>query len=353
VEAESDGIMEATDTEHGHHEHGDHEHGDHERGGHGHTHGSVDPSISTSERGIWAVKWAFIGLFLTATLQLFVVFLSHSVALLADTIHNFGDAGTAIPLGIAFLFAKRAATRRFTYGFGRVEDLAGLAVVLTIFASAGVAFYQVIHRLLHPHTVTHLGAIVFASIIGFLGNELVAVFRIRVGREIGSAALIADGYHARTDGWTSLAVLAGAIGVYFGFPKADPIIGLLITVAILGIVWQSVKLVFSRMLDGVEPDVLDDVRHSAAHVDGVNGVSDVRARWIGHTLRAEVSITVDPNLTVKEGHDLAKHVQHQMEEHLKFLSGVTIHVDPSTEAGEKYHNIEGHAEEAILATGVM
>src|SRR6476661_787723 len=198
----------------------------------GHRHGGVDPSILAHERGLWAVKWGFIGLFLTATLQLIVVFLSHSVALLADTIHNFGDAGTAIPLGIAFLFAKKAATRRFTYGFGRVEDLAGLAVVITIFVSAAVAFYQAIHRLLNPHTVTHLGAIVFASLIGFLGNELVAVFRIRVGKEIGSAALIADGYHARTDGWTSLAVLAGAGGVWLGYPIADPLVGLVITIAI-------------------------------------------------------------------------------------------------------------------------
>jgi cation diffusion facilitator family transporter len=335
---------------HEHHHGGEHDshdshdasdaHGSH--GAHGHTHGSVDPSISSNERGLWAVKWGFVGLFLTASLQLVVVFLSHSVALLADTIHNFGDAGTAIPLGIAFLFARRAATPRFTYGFGRVEDLAGLAVVLTIFASAGVAFYQAINRLIHPHTVSHIGAIIGASIIGFLGNELVAVFRIRVGKEIGSAALIADGYHARTDGWTSLAVLAGALGVYFGYPKADPIIGLLITVAILGIVWQSVKLVFARMLDGVEPGVLDEVRHSAGHVPGVDGVSDVRARWIGHTLRAEVSITVDPHLTVQEGHDLAKRVEHEMGDDLKFLSGVTIHIDPAGEAGEQCHRAEPH-----------
>jgi cation diffusion facilitator family transporter len=295
------------------------------------------------------VKWGFVGLFLTASVQLVVVFLSHSVALLADTIHNFGDAGTAIPLGIAFLFARQAATRRFTYGFGRVEDLAGLAVVLTIFASAGVAFYQAINRLIHPQTVSHIGAIMGASIVGFLGNELVAVFRIRVGKEIGSAALIADGYHARTDGWTSLAVLAGALGVYFGYPKADPIIGLLITVAILGIVWQSAKLVFARMLDGVEPGVLDEVRHSAGHVPGVDGVFDVRARWIGHTLRAEVSITVDPHLTVQEGHDLAKRVEHEMGDHLKFLSGVTIHVDPATEGGEAYHHLAGYPEEKLPA----
>lgn len=327
-------------------EHGDHGHG---HGGHDHTHGFVDASISSNDRGLWAVKWSFVGLFITALFQLAIVLLSNSIALLADTIHNFGDAATAIPLGIAFLFAKRAATRRFTYGFGRVEDLAGLAVVLTIFGSAAVAFYQAIHRLFHPQPVSHLGAIAVASLIGFLGNELVAIFRIRVGKEIGSAALIADGYHARTDGWTSLAVLAGAIGVYLGYPKADPIVGVAITVAILGIVWQSVKTVFSRMLDGVEPEVLDEVRHAAAHVPGVHGLTDVRARWIGHRLNAELSISVAPGMTVEQGHDLAKEVEHQLRHHLKFLSGATVHVDPASQPGEMYHHVASHTHDGMPA----
>jgi cation diffusion facilitator family transporter len=327
---------------------GDETHG-HAREGHGHTHGFVDPSISSNERGLWAVKWSFIALFVTAAFQLVIVLLSNSIALLADTIHNFGDAATAIPLGIAFLFAKRQPTRRFTYGFGRVEDLAGLAVVLTIFASAAVAFYQAIHRLMNPQPVSHLAAIAAASLIGFLGNELVAVFRITVGKEIGSAALIADGYHARTDGWTSLAVLVGALGVYLGFPKADPIIGLVITVAILGIVWQSVKTVLSRMLDGVEPEVLDAVRHAAEHVPGVRGLTDVRARWVGHRLRAELSITVSPELTVERGHELAKEVEHQLRHHLKFLSGVIVHVDPTQQSGEIYHRVESHSHDGIPA----
>ena len=293
------------------------------------------------------MKWSFVGLFVTASIQLVVVFLSGSVALLADTIHNFGDAATALPLSIAFLFAKRPATRRFTYGFGRVEDLAGLAVVMTIFASAAVACYQAVHRLLHPHAVSHLGAIAVASVIGFLGNEGVAVFRIRVGREIGSAALMADGYHARTDGWTSLAVLLGAIGIYFGYPKADPIIGLLITVAILGIVWQSVKAVFARMLDGVEPAVLDEVSHAVTHVPGVESVSDVRARWIGHRLHAEISVAVAPTLSVLEGHEIAKEVEHQLRHHLAFLDDATVHVDPSTQAGNSHHAVAGHEHDGL------
>lgn len=328
----------ATHSDHsGHPNHSGHA-GSH--GGHGHTHGVVDPSIAGTDEGIWAVKWGFAGLFVTASIQLVIVFLSGSVALLADTIHNFGDASTAIPLGIAFLFARRKPTAQFNYGFGRVEDLAGLAVVLTIFASAAVAFYQSVERLLHPHPVSHVFAIMVASVIGFLGNEGVAVFRIRVGRKIGSAALIADGYHARTDGWTSLAVLVGALGVYFGYPKADPVVGLLITVAILGIVWQSVTLVFTRMLDGVEPETADEIRHAATHVDGVLGVSDVRTRWIGHRLHTEVNITVDPTLSVARGHAIAREVDAELREHLQFLSGVMVHVDPADEAGDQFHDAE-------------
>jgi cation diffusion facilitator family transporter len=329
--------------EHGHvHEsEGAHEHG------HGHTHGVVDPSITSSARGLWAVKWSFIGLLATATVQLIVVTISGSVALLADTIHNFGDAATALPLAIAFLFTRRPTTRRFTYGFGRVEDLAGLAVVLTILASAAVAFYQAIHRLLHPEPVSHLAAIVAASIVGFLGNEAVAVFRIRVGKEIGSAALVADGYHARTDGWTSLAVLVGAVGVYAGFPKADPIVGLLITVAILGIVWQSVKAIFARMLDGVEPEVVDEVTDAATHVSGVLDVTDVRARWIGHRLHAEVNVSVDPRVTVEAGHAIAKEVEHQLRHHLALLDEATVHVDPVTEAGNVFHRVEAHEHDGL------
>ena len=188
----------------------DHRHGHEE---HGHTHGAVDPSVATSERGIWAVKWSFVGLFITALLQVVVVVLSGSVALLSDTIHNFGDAMTAVPLWIAFTLARLGASRRFTFGYGRVEDLAGVIVVLIILFSAVVAGYQAVERLINPQPIELLGAVAAAALVGFVGNEAVAIFRIRVGRQIGSAALVADGYHARTDGWTSLAVLIGATGV--------------------------------------------------------------------------------------------------------------------------------------------
>jgi len=301
------------------------------------SHGSIDPSILTSKKGIRAVKWSFLVLFVTAVFQIIVVILSGSVALLSDTIHNFSDAATAIPLGIAFLFALRKPTRKFTYGFGRVEDMAGVAIVLTILLSAIAAGYESIHRLFHPQRIDHIGAIILASIVGFLGNEVVAFFRIRTGKEIRSAALIADGYHARADGFTSLAVFFGAIGVWLGYSLADPIIGLCITVAILRITWNSVKTVFLRLLDGVESEVIDEIEHAVHHVAGVKEVSDMRVRWIGHRLHVEMSITVEPQLSVVEGHAIAKEVNHELCHHMSYLSKAVIHVDPLGEAGEKYH----------------
>jgi cation diffusion facilitator family transporter len=283
----------------------------------------------------------------TALFQVVIVAISGSVALLADTIHNFGDASTAIPLWIAFMFVRKKPTKRFPYGYGRVEDIAGVLIVLTILFSAIVAGYESIDRLFNPKPVTHLLALVIASIVGFAGNEAVAIFRIRVGKEISSAALIADGYHARVDGWTSLAVLAGAAGVWMGYPIVDPLVGLGITIAILGIVWQSAKAVFTRMLDGVEPEHMDEIRHAAAHVEGVQEISEVRARWLGHRLQAEVNIAVDPKLSVEEGHAISKEVHHQLLHHLSFLSRATIHVDPVGKEGEEHHGISDHTHDGL------
>jgi cation diffusion facilitator family transporter len=274
-----------------------------------------------------------------------IVFLSGSVALLADTIHNFGDATTALPLWLAFTLARRQPSRRFTYGYGRVEDVAGVIIVLTILLSAVVAGYQSVDRLLHPQPVQHLWAVVVASIIGFIGNELVAVFRIRVGKQINSAALVADGYHARVDGLTSLGVLFGAVGVWLGYPLADPIVGLLITIAILGIVRESGKAVLTRLMDGVDPEVIDEIRHAVNHTQGVHDVTDVRVRWLGHRLHAEVNLAVSPKLSVVEGHVIAVEVRHQLLHHLPYLSSVTIHIDPTSHSGEEHHCIAEHTHE--------
>src|SRR3990172_7028701 len=309
---------------------------------HGHTHGVVDPSLFSTERGIRALKWSLAGLLVTASLQVVVVIFTGSVALLADTIHNFGDAFTAVPLWIAFRAAKWKPNKRFTYGYGRVEDLAGVTIVIMILLSAVAAAYESVQRLIQPQEVKYVWAVVAASVIGFLGNEAVAFYRIKVGKEIGSAALVADDYHARVDGLTSLAVLGGAVGVALGFPLADPLVGLLITVAILRIVWDSAKSVFTRLLDGIDPEVVDEMRHAARHTSGVQDVTGVHVRWLGHRLHAELSVAVDAQLSVEQGHEIAKEVCHQLLHHLTYLSTATVHVDPANASGTDHHHIDEH-----------
>lgn len=298
-------------------------------GGHGHTHGVIDPSLTTTDRGIWAIKWSFFILAITAALQFVVVILSGSVALLADMIHNVGDATTAIPLWFAFVLARRKPSKTFTYGLGRVEDLAGILIVPIILFSAVVAGYQAINRLIHPQAVTHLGWLAAAGVIGFAGNEIVAVFRIRVGRQMNSAALIADGYHARTDGLTSLAVVLGAVGVWFGYPLADPIIGLLITIAILGIVWQSARAVIARTLDGVEPGITEEIRHAAEHMPGIVKVLDARARWMGHQLHADVAIAIDEGAPMSNGIAISRALKAELLEHIPALRSANVMFDAS------------------------
>ncbi|MDL2402454.1 cation diffusion facilitator family transporter [Rhizobium mayense] len=352
----------AHDHHHGHgHNHGGHGHSHAEAGGHGHTHGVVDPSIAASERGIWAIKWSFVILAITAILQLIVVFASGSVALLADTIHNIGDATTAIPLWIAFALVRRPPTARFNYGLGRVEDFAGMLIVLIILFSAIVAGYEAIDRLIHPQPIAQLAAVAVAGVIGFIGNEAVAVFRIRVGREMNSAALVADGYHARIDGLTSLAVVVGAVGVWLGFPLADPIIGLLITIAIFGIVWQSARAVITRSLDGVEPGVADEVRHAAEHVPGIKSVTDVKARWLGHKLHTDVTVAIDGAKSVEEANEILSALRTELEAHLPALGSATIQLHAtgvSPAAADGHHHGHHHAPapskvESPVATGLL
>jgi cation diffusion facilitator family transporter len=284
-------------------------------------------------------------------LQVVVVWLSGSVALLADTIHNLADACTALPLWVAFTLARWQPSRRFSYGYGRVEDLAGVAIVLTIVLSALGAGYTSLIRLVHPQPIDHLWVVIGAAILGFLGNEAVAIFRIKVGHEIGSAALVADGYHARVDGLTSLAVLGGAVGVWAGYPLLDPLVGLLITVVILRIVWQSGRVIFTRLLDGIDPEVIDAITHAAQHTPGVQQVTEVRSRWIGHQLHAEVNVTVSDDLSVQEGHTIATAVRHRLSHQVPHLSQAIIHVDPLKASGEAFHHLAHHAHDAAPPHG--
>jgi cation diffusion facilitator family transporter len=251
------------------------------------------------------------------------------VALLGDTLHNVADALTAVPLLIAFRLARRPATKRYTYGYGRAEDLGGLFVIAMITLSSVLAAWEAIDRLIHPRDVTHLWIVAVAAVAGFAGNEIVAHYRIRVGRRIGSAALVADGLHARTDGFTSLAVLLGAGGVALGWRAADPVIGLIITVAILGVLRSAVRQVGARLMDAVDPALVDQATAAVTSVTGVQAVRELRIRWIGHTLRAEVDATVDPALTVTQAHDIAHHAETHLLDQVRRLTAATIHTSPA------------------------
>ena len=325
---------------HPHHHAHAHHHGDGTV--HRHTHGTVDPTLVTTQRGLWAIKWSLVGLGATALIQVVIVWMSGSMALLADTIHNFGDAATALPLWIAFRLTRRPPSPRFTYGLGRAEDLAGVVIVGLIFCSAMITGYESLSHLFNPQPIAYLGAVMGAALLGFLGNEAVARLRIKVGKEIGSAALIADGYHARVDGWTSLAVLVGAGGAWLGYPIVDAMIGLVITVAILRIVWESGGTIFTRLLDGVDPTVLADITYAIRHLPEVQEVTQVRVRWVGHRLHAELNIAVNPQLSVAQGHAIAAEVRHQLLHHVRHLANAVIHVDPLDASGEEHHRVVEH-----------
>src|SRR5947208_5102171 len=226
--------------------HDDDEHVYEHEDGHDHSHGLIDRSILRSRAGIRAVSLSLVILTVTALAQAFIYTRTLSVALLADLIHNFGDALTAIPLGLAFFLRSL-----------RGERLAGLAVVLAIVISALVALGQTIERFIHPRTLSHLWLLAAAGLIGFIGNEIAAQVRLRAGHRLQSPALVADGKHARVDGFVSLGVLTSAAAVAIGLKLADPLIGLVITLVILHITWES-----WQTISGTDPGEIVDDRES-------------------------------------------------------------------------------------------
>jgi cation diffusion facilitator family transporter len=356
------GRRHSSQLDHGEHDHGEHDHAELDHGEHDHDHAtgikgflrstfkrhshdaadSVDSALESSQEGIRALKITLIALALTAAAQAILVAATGSVALLADTIHNFSDALTAVPLWIAFVLARRAPTRRYTYGYGRAEDLAGVFIVAMITLSAVVAGWESIRRLLDPQEITHVRVVFAAGIIGFLGNEAVAVFRIRVGRRIGSAALVADGLHARTDGFTSLAVAAGALGVAAGFPLADPIVGLGIAAAILIVLRGAARAIYRRLMDAVDPDLTDTAEAAVRSTPGLVDVEHVRLRWIGHRMVADAGIVVEDALTIVDAHAIANDAHHRLLHGLPRLDDVTIHVSPSPTGDIDHHQLLRH-----------
>ena len=289
---------------------------------------SIDDALEGGAQGVKAVKISLVVLGVTAALQLVIVAVSGSVALLADTIHNFSDALTAIPLWIAFVIGRRAANRRYNYGYGRAEDLAGLFIVGMIALSAVIAGVESVRRLVNPVAIHNVWWVAAAGLIGFAGNELVAVYRIRVGRRIGSGALVADGLHARTDGYTSLAVLAGALGVVAGYPLADPVVGLLITAAIMVVLRTAARDVFRRLMDAVDPLVLDQSEAILALVPGVRSVRRLRMRWVGHELRADVELDIPETTSLAQAHLLAHDAEQRLVRAVPKLTEAVVHAYP-------------------------
>jgi cation diffusion facilitator family transporter len=289
---------------------------------------SIDSALEASKRGVHAVKVSFVALMLTAIVQLVVVILTNSVALLADTIHNFSDALTAVPLFLAFRLSRRPANRRYTYGYRRAEDLAGVFVLVMITISAVIAAWEAIDRLIHPRPVDHLGVLFAAGVVGFIGNELVALYRIREGNAIGSAALIADGHHARTDGFTSLAVALGAIGVWAGVARADALVGLVISIAIFAVLAGAARQIYYRLMDAVDPAIVDQIESTVATAPGVVAVAPPKVRWLGHRLVADLDITVPATMPVRNAHAIAEGVRHTLLHHVRHLDDAHVHVDP-------------------------
>lgn len=359
---------------HGSHDHGHEAHEPHDEGhdhphdhDHGHGHGgsllssvrhglsdffgmhshdpadSVDEALESSEKGIRALKISFGVLIITAIIQAVIVVVTGSVALLADTIHNFSDALTAVPLFVAFKMSRRAANKRYTYGYRRAEDLAGLFIVLMILISAILAGWESVNRLINPREIQYVGVVFAAGIVGFIGNELVALYRIRIGREIGSAALVADGLHARVDGFTSLAVAAGAVGVWMGFERADPIVGILVSIAILGVLRTAARDVYCRRMDAVDPELVTQVEDIAREVPGVADLGRTQVRWMGHRLRVDLEVAVDGSLTVVGGHEIAERTRLSLLDGIDHLDDVHVHVDPAGRY-EESKNLSGQPE---------
>jgi len=347
-------------TEHHHHDHDGSGH-DHAQG-HGHGPGrgwrnvlahlfgahSHDPGerigshLDASSEGLRAVAISLGGLGVTALLQVVVVVVSGSVALLADTIHNFSDALTAVPLGMAFLLSRRRPTRRYTYGYGRAEDLAGIFVVAMIALSAGVAAWQAVERLLDPRDIHQAGWVAVAGLVGFVGNETVAVYRIRVGRRIGSASLVADGLHARTDGLTSLAVLGAAVGSMAGWRLADPIVGLVVSLAIVNVLRVAGRDIYRRLMDAVDPELVDQVDAELVASAGVRGVDRIRVRWIGHQLHVDADLTLDADIALSEAHDLLEEARHRLLHHIPRLADALLHASPTTQHGDPHARTRHH-----------
>lgn len=306
--------------------------------GHGHSHLPSDNMAASTREGLRVVAIATAGMFVVAAVELGFFAVSQSAGLLSDALHNLGDVLTTIAIWVAFLVARRPATRRYTYGYSRAEDLAGAFITLVIVASAGLAAWESYRRLITNAVPTQVGWGIAAALFGFVGNEALAQYKIRAGRRLNSQPLIADGQHSRIDGITSLAAAAGLLLEYFGVRHADPVAGLLISVAILYILVEVGRDVFRRLMDAVDPEVIEQVRMEAMGVPGVQEVADIRARWAGRRLYVAFNIGADSTLTLAQAHAIAERARQEVLAHVAGAAIVDIHVDPvGLPAGEDPH----------------
>lgn len=295
--------------------------------GHDHLDPAADEVIYQNKLGLRTIKLSLWILGITTGLQFVIYILSGSVALLADTVHNLGDTLNSVPLLIAFILAKRLPNKRFTYGYGRAEDVAGLLIVFSIGFSAVYILWQSIDKLIHPEPLSRLGWLTAAALIGFIGNEIVALMEIRVGRTIGSEAMVADGLHARTDGLTSLAVLLAAGGTWLGYPIIDPIIGIFIGWIIIGITWNATKAVFLRLMNGVNPDLTLKTEKSILSHPEIERIARLQLCWIGHRLQGEVVLVAKGALSIRQINDLTTHIQHHLSHALPCVNHFTIQLN--------------------------
>ncbi|HLG62921.1 MAG TPA: cation diffusion facilitator family transporter [Ktedonosporobacter sp.] len=330
-------------TDHSHdedeHEHDGHTHG---HGGHGHEHGKVNVDLYGNKAGLRAVQISTFGMFLVSIIQLAIALIGGSAGLFADALHNMGDVLTTVALWIAFVVANRAANQRYTYGYYRGEDLAGIFIVLVIIASAVLSAFESIQKLFSHTAPTQLLLGMAAALVGVAGNELLAQYKINVGKRINSVSLIADGQHSRIDGLTSLAAFLGLVCVAFGLPIADPIAGIIITIVILTVVYSTARSVLQRLLDAIDPRIVPRIITLSREVPGVEGVSDVRARWVGHTLHIVLNIEVEPELTLIKAHAIAEEVRHRLFHEIEGVSEVVVHTDPASRNGEDHHQALAH-----------
>lgn len=313
-------------------------------GGHTHDHGSLaaDRALKNNALGIRTIYLAMFLLGATTILQVLVYAISGSVSLLGDTVHNFGDAINSIPLLFAFWLASRTANTRYTYGYGRLEDIAGVLIVLSIGFSALYIIWESVNRLLHPVLLYNLGWVAIAAIIGFIGNELAARVQVRAGRRMGSEAMVANGLHARVDGFTSLAVLVAAIGAWLGYPVIDALIGIMMGVVILFITWNAAKSMWYRLMDAVDPAYIEKAEDVIHEHPEVKNIRSLRMRWEGHELRAEAAISVDASLSAEQCNRITEHISHHLYHAVPNLSEATIAIEPWSPGGKRYSGEASH-----------